>query len=373
MSLAVNNNTPVRQNINTPAVGGGTPQVDAEKIMQEATSIMEGVGLFVAEMNLNGVETKSFVNTGKKVDIDEVPELDSESVENMLTILEDLEKLIAELKSDSTEEQIQLAKERIANLRDKLKQQQTERLGKIDESMKQIDEATDAQKSQKKMGIFSCVMAVLSAIIAVAAVAAALFTGGASIAVAVAVIGCIGALCNVGSAAVTIYQTANQEELQQQVKDKAAEYREQGMSSSEAWKKASSDVNDKFMIASIALSIGGLVGGLVMGGANSVSNVAQIIAIVQAGMSAVSIAGSIANAVISDDASDKSYDSQATQAELQQLEALLEKLKKALDEDSEELQKLLQALQESLAQLAQLMQSSVSTTDEIAQQTGATA
>ena len=366
MSFAVNNNTPVRQNINTPAVGGGTPQVDAEKIMQEATSIMEGVGLFVAEMNLNGVETKSFVNTGKKVDIDEVPELDSESVENMLTILEDLEKLIAELKSDSAEEQIQLAKERIANLRDKLKQQQAERPGKI-------DEATDAQKSQKKMGIFSCVVAVLSAIIAVAAVAAALFTGGASIAVAVAVIGCIGALCNVGSAAVTIYQTANQEELQQQVKDKAAEYREQGMSSSEAWKKASSDVNDKFMIASIALSIGGLVGGLVMGGANSVSNVAQIIAIVQAGMSAVSMAGSIANAVISDDASDKSYDSQATQAELQQLEALLEKLKKALDEDSEELQKLLQALQESLAQLAQLMQSSVSTTDEIAQQTGATA
>lgn len=218
MSFAVNNNTPVRQNINTPAVGGGTPQVDAEKIMQEATSIMEGVGLFVAEMNLNGVETKSFVNTGKKVDIDEVPELDSESVENMLTILEDLEKLIAELKSDSAEEQIQLAKERIANLRDKLKQQQTERLGKIDESMKQIDEATDAQKSQKKMGIFSCVVAVLSAIIAVAAVAAALFTGGASIAVAVAVIGCIGALCNVGSAAVTIYQTANQKELQQQVK-----------------------------------------------------------------------------------------------------------------------------------------------------------
>jgi len=372
---SVNNNAPVQQN---PQVMGDGTQVgteDQQKIAAEAATIIQGASLFVdiGETVLDSISRVGGKIGGKDVDVDEVPELDEESVKSMITILDDLEKLIAELKSESTEEQIQLTKERIASLRDKLKTQHKDRLDKVETQMEQIDAATDAKKSQEKMGILSCVLAVVSAVVAVAAVLAAVFTGGASIAIGIAVIAGIGALCNVASAALTIYQTVEQDKLEQEVKDKAAEYRKQGMSSSEAWKKASSEVNDKFLIANLCLSIGGMIGGLALGGTTSVSNVVQIIGLIQTGLSAASMVSGAVNAGIQSDASDKSYDSQATQAELQHLEALLEKLKKALEEDSDELQALIQQLMEAMTQLAQLLESAVSATDEIVQQTGETA
>lgn len=344
----------------------------ADKVAADALSIISGANLMVQD-NLRTDPTKRVANTGKAVDIDEVPELDDEDVKAMLAILDDLEKLIAELKNDSTEEQIAIAKERIASLRDKLKQQHTERLDKVDQSMKDIDKATDAKKSQERMGILSCVLAVVSAIVAVVAVAAAIFTGGASLAIAAAVIAGVGALCNVANAGLTIYQTVNKDGLEQQVKDKAEQYRDQGMSSSEAWKKASSEVNDKFLIASICLSVGGLIGGLALGGASSMGDLVKLVGLIQTGLSAASVTAGIANMVVSSDASDASYDAQSTQAELKQLEALLEKLKKALEDDNGELQKLLQELQQALVQLAQLLEGAVSTTEEVANNTGATA
>ena len=373
MSLTVNNNTPVQPNTQ---IGGGT-QVETsnqQKITEEAATIIQGASLFVNTSETKVDNTSRVVKTGgKDVDVDEVPELDDETVNAVLSVIEDLEKLIAELRSESTDEQIKLTKERIAGLRDKLKTQHTERLDKVNKQMEQIDKATDAKKSQEKMGILSCVIAVVTAIVAVVAVAAAIFTGGASLAVGIAIIAGLGALCNVASAALTVYQTANQDELEQQVKDKAAEYRKQGMSTSEAWKKASSDVNDKFLIANICLAVGGMIGGLALGGSTSVSSAVQLISLVQTGLSAASMVSSAVSAGIQSDASDKSYDAQSTQAELELLESLLEKLKKALEEDSDELQTLLQQLMESVSQLAQLLQSAVNATDEIVQQTGETA
>ena len=376
MSFEVRNNKPVIPPQTQVPVDGTQIQsgVDTQKIITDATKIIQGVGLnFLDHPGSVDGPRKTGGVAGKIVDIDELPELDDEAVENLLSVLDDLEKLIAQLKSESSEEQIALVKERIANLRDKLKQQHSDRIDKIDESMKQIDAATDAKKSQEKMGILSCVMAVVSALIAVVAVAAALFTGGASLAIGLAIVAGIGALCNVANAALTIYQTVEKDSLEQQVKDKAKEYRDQGMSSSEAWKKASSDVNDKFLIASICLSVGGMVGGLALGGAGSVGDLVKLIGIVQTGLSAASMVTSAVNAGISSDASDKSYDAQATQAELTQLEAVLERLKRTLDDENGDIQKLLQMLQEALAQLAQLLESSVSTTEQIAEQTGATA
>lgn len=375
MSIAVNNNTHVQTNTQVPVDGSQVPvQGGAEKIAAEALAIIGGTNLTVSEGKMSFVQgPKRTEGSGKVVDPEEIPVLDDESVLNLLSVIDDLEKLIAELKSESTEEQIAVTKERIASLRDKLKQQHSDRCSKIDESMKQIDEATTAKKSQEAMGIISCIMAVVTAIVAVAAIAAAVFTGGASVAIGIAIIAGIGAACNVASAALTIYQQVEKDTLEQEVKDKAEQYRDQGMSASEAWKKASSDVNDKFLIANICLSIGGMIGGIAAGGLSSAGSVANLIAIIQTGLSAASIGMGIANAVVSSDASDKSYEAQSTQAELTRLEALLEKLKKALEEDNDEVQKLLQQLQEALVQLTQLLQGAVNTTEEIANNTGATA
>ena len=62
-----------------------------------------------------------------------------------------------------------------------------------------------------------------------------------------------------------------------------------------------------------------------------------------------------------------------SEADLARLEALLEKLKKALEEDSDEIKALLQQLMEAMADLAQLLESAQETTDQITNEIGATA
>lgn len=345
----------------------GAPSVDQLADLMQAPLVVETI------TNARTMETGKAQSDGKKVDPAEVPELDVTDVKDLMSIIDDLEKIIAMLKNDSTEEQIAVAKERIAALREQLNREHGDRLGKIDESLNKMDEAADAAKAQKKMGIFSCVMAVVAALVAVVAVAAAVFTGGASLAIGFAVFASLGALCSCASAGLTIYQQCNQDEMQQKVKDKAQEYRDQGMSASEAWKQASEDVNRPFLIANICLAVGGLVCGLASGGLGAAGELSSILSLVQSGLSGASMIAGIVNLEISDDASDKNFDAQTTQAELSRLEAMLEKLKKALDENNDEIQKLVQQLMESLSQLAELLQSAVSTTDEIVQQTGATA
>ena len=377
MSLTVQNNTPQVQMQTPQNVPGAETTVqtgDVGKIMEEAVGVMQGVSLQVTELMTGGTDgTKKVDGTKKTVDPEEVPEISDDEVSALLDILGDLEKLLAELKADSTEEQIALTKERIANLKDKLAKQHTERQGKIDESMKKLNEATAAEKAQERMGIISCVMACVAALVAVAAAIATPFTAGGSLAVAVCVISAIGALCAVGGAAVSIYQQVNKDDLEQQVKDKAAEYRKQGMSDSQAMTEAYSDVNDKFLYMSIAFGIGSLVCGLASGGAGSAGTLAKVLSITQGVMSGAGLGLGAAGQIISADASEKSYDAQSTQAELSKLEAVLAKLKKSLEENSDEIQALMEQLMQALADLAKLLESAITTADEVTQQTGATA
>ena len=51
----------------------------------------------------------------------------------------------------------------------------------------------------------------------------------------------------------------------------------------------------------------------------------------------------------------------------------MQKHKKALDDETKEIQALIQQLMDAMADLSQLLESAAKTTDEIAQQTGATA
>ena len=116
-----------------------------------------------------------------------------------------------------------------------------------------------------------------------------------------------------------------------------------------------------------------VVCGFVGGFGSSAGSALRIISALQAVTSGIGMGSGVANLVISNMASDASYDSQSAEAELAQLEAVLQKLKKALDEETSQIQVLIQQLMDALADLAQLLESATSTTDEIAQQTGATA
>jgi DNA-binding GntR family transcriptional regulator len=83
--------------------------------------------------------------------------------------------------------------------------------------------------------------------------------------------------------------------------------------------------------------------------------------------------GGILGMVASNNANEANYDAQVSEADLARLEALLEKLKKALEEDSDEIKALLQQLMEAMADLSKLLESAQETTDQITGEIGATA
>ena len=375
--MTVNNNTPpvMPQNGMMGATGpDGAPIADGAQRAAE-TPVIQGVGIFVTESvsNVRSSGVNGPAAPAKTVDINEVPELDDEDVRGLVEILEDLEKLIAELKGESTEEQIAAAKERVANLKSKLMQQHTERLSKIEDSMQKIQEAADARHIQEASKWMNIALAVVGAIIAIACAVAAVVTAGSSLGIAVAVFACIGAAASTANAGLTIYQEAAKDSIKQDIKDKAEAYRDQGMSASEAMKKATEDVTDKFMVASLILAGVSIICGLVGSAGGAAGSAAEILSTIQTITGGLSMAGGIFSSVATKNANDADYDSQKTQADLARLEALLEKLKKALEEDSDEIKALLQQLMEAMSELSQLLETAQETTDQITSEIGATA
>ena len=379
MSMTVTNNTPpiVPQPGTTGATGpGGTPGTNGSQAPVAADApIIQGLGIYMTE-SVAGPRTSGVGRPdapAKTVDISEVPELDDEDVRGLVEILEDLEKLIAELKGEATEEQIAAAKERVANLKSKLLQQHSERLNKIEDAMQKIQEAADARHIQEASKWMNIALAVVGAVIAIACAVAAVVTAGSSLAIAVAVFACIGAAASTANAGLTIYQEAAKDTIQQDIKDKAEMYRSQGMGSAEAMKKATEDVTDKFMIASLVLSGISIICGVVGSAGSAAGSAARTLSMIQTVVGGLSMAGGIFGVVASNNANDADYDAQKTQADLARLEALLAKLKKALEEDSDEIKALLQQLMEAMAELSQLLESAQETTDTITNEIGATA
>jgi hypothetical protein len=377
--MTVNNNTP---QVNTqmgmpPTVGtDGTIETNGTQTPAAADApLIQGVGVQITEntssMRMSGVKLHGAPS--KTVDLNEVPELDDEDVRGLVEILEDLEKLLAELKGESTEEQIAAAKERVASLKSKLLQQQSERLNKIDESMQKIDEANRAKQIQEASKWMNIALAIVGAVIAIAAAVAAVVTAGSTLGIVVAVFACIGAAASTANTGLTIYQEAASDSIKQDIKDKAAEYREQGMGAAEAMKKATEDVTDKFLIASIVLSGVSIVCGLVGSAGSAAGSAARVLSSIQTITGGLSLAGGILSTIATNNANDANYDAQMTEAELARLEALIEKLKKALEEDSDEIKALLQQLMEAMAELSKLLESAQETTDEITNGIGATA
>lgn len=380
MSITVNNNPaavpPPQIPQNAGVDGNALIQGDATgKIETGDAPIIQGAGLIITEADEVGRKGPAgkVDSTKKLVDVNEVPELDAEDVRSLAEIIGDLEKLIAELKNSSTEEQIAATKERIANLKEKIQTQFQDRLSKIDETVDKMNEAARLKQIQEASAWMNVALAIVGAVIAIAVAVAAVATAGAAAGVVVAVFACVGALAATGNAALSVYQQVAKDDIEQSVKDKAAEYRSQGMSDSEAMKKATEEVTDKFLTISLVLTGISVVCGFVGGFGSSAGSALRVISALQAVTSGIGMGSGVANLVISNMASDASYDSQSAEAELAQLEAVLQKLKKALDEETSQIQVLIQQLMDALADLAQLLESATSTTDEIAQQTGATA
>jgi len=345
------------------------------KIAAGDSSVIQGASLLVSDTPEVGRKDSvgKAGGTAKTIDINEVPDLDPKDVRGLSEIVEDLEKLLAELKNESTQHQIDATKERIKSLKGKLETQFKERLSKIDETMQKLDEAAALQRAQQASAWTNIALAFVGAIVAIVAAVVTVATCGAGFGLLIGAAAIVGAVAATASAGLSLYQQLAKDNIEQEVKDKAQEYRDQGMSKSEAWKKATEEVNNKFVIASAVLSVVAIGCGVVGGFANAAGSAARILTGIQGIVSGVGMGGGMIGLFISDKSNDANYDAQSTQAELATLEAVLARLQKKMDEETKQIQALIQELMSSMADISKLLESATDTTNEIAQQVGATA
>ena len=346
-----------------------------DKIAAGDSSVIQGAGLLVSDTPNVGrtAATGKAGSTAKTVDVNEVPQLDAKEVKVLSEIVEDLEKLLAMLKNDSTEKQIVATKERIANLRGKMNSQFKDRLSKIDETMRKLDEAAALQRAQQASAWTNIALAFVGAFVAIVAAVVTVATCGAGFGILIGAAAVIGALAATASAGLSLYQQLDRDNLEHEVKEKAEYYRDHGMSASQAWKKATEDVNDKFIIAGAVLSVVAIGCGLVGGFANAAGSAARVLTAIQGILSGVGTGSGAIGLFISNAANNANYDAQSTQAELSTLEAVLARLQKKMDEETKQIQALIQELMSSMVDITKLLESATDTTNEIAQKVGATA
>lgn len=276
----------------------------------------------------------------------------------MLSVLGDLEKILAEAMTESNEKQVKLAKERIEVLKDQIAKTKEERLKKVDESMKAMDKAAKASIFTKVFGWL------MTALTVVFAIAASFVTGGAAIGPIVA------------AATAVAFQVLGETGVTDKLVEKLTDaLKKAGMS-----KMAAQIVSQVFVaVVQIGLTIGaGALGKMaedsIKVGVKTLAEVAKTFArkilediaknlmvickAALAGGGLVMLGMGGYNAI-------RQYKSGNEQAELKELESFLARLQQGLDETDEELQKLVEQMQTLVSDILKLVTNPIETAGEI--------
>ena len=289
--------------------------------------------------------------------LDDVDETLVKSADSMLSLLGDLEKILAESMSESNEKQIQLAKERIKVLKDQIQKTKAERLGKVDKTMKEIAKAAKQRALMKALGwlltIFTCIFAI----------AACVFTGGAA----------VGPLVAAGVA--LTFQVLNETG----VMDKLTEALTEALKKAGCSKQLAQILAQVIMlVAQIAITVAtGKLGDLAVKLARSFMSSATVVAravneTVKAWAETIKNvcefglkAGGLAMVGIGIYTGVRQYQSAKESAKLKELESFLARLQQGMDEVNEEMQKLVEQLQSIVAETLQLVVNPVETASEV--------
>ena len=268
----------------------------------------------------------------------------------------DLEKLVSYLQLETDKHQAELAKDRIELEKGEMDRRHAEQMGKIKESLEQMDKAAKANLATR---IFGWLMAAVSIAIAVAACIA---TGGIAIG-AVA-----GAVVAVGMCIMN--ETGAMDEITEKLTDAL---KDAGMGDQAAQIVAAIVI----AVAAIALSLGAGFGGnaaaqgfgrgvgqavasTTMTMAKNAQSIAQFAA---AGLGVgTTVSGGVASAM--------NYKSGELKAETTEMEKFLAVMKQQLEESQEELEKILQQIQNIYSDIASIINSAIDTETEIAHKMG---
>ena len=256
----------------------------------------------------------------------------------------DLEKLIMYLQLESSEEQAQLAQERINMQKDTLATSHKERMDKLNESLEKMDKAARTNKFNK---IFGWLMAAVAVVVAVAACVA---TGG------VAIGPCIGAAIAVGTCILTATGAM----------DKILEGIAKGLEKLGMSKEAAQIVAQVAMaVVIIAATLATCGAGV---GAAASSTAATIAQTIQKGadiaMKLMGVASIISNGV----GAGQNYSASMAQADVTEMAKVLAQLRQQLQDSEDELQKILELIQNIFSGIVAILNSETETQKVIAQQ-----
>ena len=278
----------------------------------------------------------------------------------MLSVLGDLEKILAESMSESNEEQIKLAKERIEVLKDQISKTREERLKKVEDTMKEMDKAS-------RMSVFMKVFGWLMTLVTVAmAIATSIVTGGAAAGFA------IGA-----AVAAVSFQVLNETG----VMDKLAKALTESLQKTGGYSKQKAMILAQVVIAVVQIGamllcggIGYGLGSLTKGAAEAVKTGAKTVAMTfiqryaektkKFCETALTISG-FAMMGLSVYNGYRQYEAGNEQAKLKEIESFIARLQQGLDESDEELQKLVEQLQSLVGEILKLVTKPIETVGEI--------
>ena len=330
------------------AKGAGVTASAAE-VVRDVAAILSSRSVNVVNV-ANGAE-----QPGQPSGATGVPALDNPA--DLKQLEQDLEKLIAYLQLDNEERQAEMAKERIEVQKETMAAEHKERKGKIDETLKKMEEAAKSRLANRIFGWLGAIIAVAAAIVTT------VVTGGAAAAFAIA-----GAV--VAVSALVMSETGLTDKLVNAI---AESLEKSGMSKNGAKIAAALIVNLAIMAVSLGCSIGGMVAGFASVGkavADMAETAAKVAKIAQSATSIASTAIGVGALAAGTAATATSYQVGLAQADLSELEKIMTELQRRLDESEEELNAILEAIQNGLGQIAAILDSATDTQTEIAGQIG---
>jgi len=321
-------------------------------------------------------------NTTREID---VPELD----EALNGSSESLDKLIALLTLESDESQIEAAKDRLESMLKKLDSEQQKVLQKLSEALEEAKEVEKAQKKAEALGWLMLGLAVIATVITSVA------TFGAGTAGALAIVGCV---CSIAATTLTAAnQIATACGGKEACVDKRTEeiMEKEGCSRKEAKEKAEKEWDMGWGIATGILSLAALACGIgeitqaVKAASKAAAKAAEEAAKKAANViakeatakatglasksvqAALKIAGTsvqlvsagigVGQAVIAFEVAELIRDQGKAAAELAELQAVLDQIQEAVEEQEEALKQLLLNLQSAYAALAEVMNAGTDT------------
>ena len=325
---------------------------DQTDIIGKATEFLSNVSALFANSSVNvttmpGRTDQSGTPNGPTT----IPSLDNPY--DIKQLEENLEALIAYLQLENDEKQAEMAKERIKVNKDSLETEHKERKEKIDESIKKMDDAAKSRLVNRIFGWIGAIVAVAAAIVTT------VVTGGAAAAFAIA-----GAVVAVTS--LILSETGAMDKITEAM----AKSMEDSLGKENAKLAASLILNLSIMAISLGCSIGGMIGGMVQTGRVLSDLVRTVAKVVQTGVSIGGTALGVGSMAASATSMALGYNADMAQADVTELERLMQELQRRLDESEEELNAILEAIQNALGQIAAILASATDTQTEIASQMG---